>query len=102
MPTLRTPLKRGNRRHINQAAVDAWQRGEVWGVHKALNMLPVEFSPVPRRFGGYGLPDEKPADDTLIMVSLERYFGLGWRQRAARRTLRHRWRAGSVGQCGLA
>ena len=69
MPTLRTPLKRGNRRHINQAAVDAWQRGEVWGVHKALNMLPVEFSPVPRRFGGYGLPDQKPADDTLIMVS---------------------------------
>jgi hypothetical protein len=57
MPTRRVPLHRPRRR-ISQAAVDAWQRGDVWAVHHALGLAPWEYSPVPLAWGAYGLPSE--------------------------------------------
>jgi hypothetical protein len=76
MPTVRTKLKRSHNRRITQEAIDAWQRGDVWGVHKALGLKPFEYSPVPRRFGAYGLPETK-RNTGLVM---DEGFGtaLGW------------------------
>ena len=68
----------------------------MWGVHKALNLTPVEYSPVPRRFGGYGLPDEKPTEDNRIIV--QGWNGsLGWDGiKALQDELYDRRRAGSL------
>ena len=59
MPTKRTSLKRKTAMRINQAAVDAWQRGEWHDLHLALGLPPWHYSPLPLPFG-YGLPDKKP------------------------------------------
>jgi hypothetical protein len=59
-----------------QEAIDAWQRGDVWGVHTALGLSPAEYSPVPRRFGAYGLPEVKP--DTGLVIDAGWKNALGW------------------------
>jgi hypothetical protein len=77
MATKRTKLNRRNKHHISQTVVDAWQRGDVRGVHRALDLAPCEYSPVPARFGGYGLPEEKPSDDRIMVAGWRGL--LGWK-----------------------
>ena len=66
MGTKRTPINKPSRR-ISADAIAAWRRGECSGVHDALGLAPFEYSPVPRRFGAYGLPDVMNKESSTII-----------------------------------
>ena len=68
MSTKRTPISR-RRTPVNEAAIDAWKRGDVMGCHEALRLAPFEYSPLPHRFGAYGLSDERPPRGTCMQQS---------------------------------
>jgi hypothetical protein len=52
----------------NQAAIDAWHAGDLWGLHAACGLAPWEFSPLPySHIGAYGLPASEPEDPQTAM-----------------------------------
>jgi hypothetical protein len=46
MPTTRTPRRRHNRRRITAEAIEAFRRGDVLALHRALGLKPWEISPI--------------------------------------------------------
>jgi hypothetical protein len=68
MPTNRTYRKRQSRAHVSQAAIDACEAGDMWALHRALDLPPWHLSPLPVAFAdGYGLPDEPNLESDLVM-----------------------------------
>jgi hypothetical protein len=61
---------------IPSAAVEAWRAGDVWAAHRALDLAPCEYSPLPRRFGVYGLPDAPIDSDRVIESSWAKIKGI--------------------------
>ncbi len=62
MPTKRVPLRRERRSHLSQVAVDAFDAGDVMGLHRALRLRPWVESPLHAGLDGempsYVRPDQ--------------------------------------------
>jgi hypothetical protein len=64
MPTNRSARARGaRRRHINDAALEAWRRADYLALHRALKLHPGSPSPLPSTITPLGVDREDPPDD---------------------------------------
>ena len=58
MTTRRTAKRRSGRRHINEAAINAWRACDYKGLHNALGLTPWQQSPLPETITALGVdPD---------------------------------------------
>ena len=64
----------------SEKAIAAWRKGDLWALHAACGLAPWEFSPLPVRFGAYGLPEEpRNESDLCIEQSWSKSTSPRWR-----------------------